>query len=123
MKPATIDEYVSQLNETGQAMYHRMKSLIKRANSDVCETLFVSNPYYFLSEHGHIKPHYRPSILLFYFKDHVNVFAHGVKRYESRLGMYKVSDKKTLRIDYSLPLAEDVLIELMRVSLDPAEEE
>lgn len=117
MKPTNVGEYVHQLNVPGQAMYRQLNDLIRLANPDVCETLFVSNPYYYLKDYEHLKPHHRPSIMLFFFKDHVNVFAHAIKRYVPQLGMHKVTEKHTLQIDYRSPLADSVLIGLLRDSL------
>ena len=71
----SINAYYEQLSEDGKAIYKEIKKLIIQANPTVREILFVSQPYYYLPEHESIKPHHRPSIMLAYFKGHVNIFA------------------------------------------------
>jgi len=120
-KPTNLKEYYNNLNELGKVMYNQIRSLIYQENPKVCETLFVSNPYYYLKQYEEIKPHYRPSIMLVFYKDHVNIFAHAVKGYKSRLEIYKVTDKETLQIYYDKPLLNDILIELFEKSMQPQE--
>ena len=87
------------------------------------ETIFVSNPYYYIKQYETIKPHYRPSIMLVFFKDHVNVFAQAIKKNKTNLVQYKITDKDTLQIYYDQPLIKDVLIELFKQSLQPNDKE
>lgn len=122
-KPSNIHEYYDQLNDLSKSTYTQIKSLIYQADSNVCETLFVSNPYYYLKQYETIKPHYRPSIMLVFFKDHVNVFAQAIKNNKANLIQYKITDKDTLQIYYDQPLIKDVLIELFKQSLQPNDKE
>ena len=121
-KPANLNEFYNSLNELGQVVYHQLKALIHQVDPNVCEILFVSNPYFYLKDYEKIKPHHRPSIMLVFYKDHVNVFAHAIKAYKSKLDIYKVTDKDTLQIYYDKPLLEQVLIELFKTSLQPYED-
>jgi hypothetical protein len=120
-KPQSLNEYYNHLNEFGKAMYTQLRSLIYQDNTNVCETLFVSNPYYYLKQYEGIKPHFRPSIMMVFYKDHVNIFAHAVKEYKARLEIYKVTDKETLQIYYDKPLLNGILIELFEKSIQPQE--
>jgi hypothetical protein len=95
-KPKNLNEYYNNLNQLGKNVYIQLRSLIHQENPNVYETLFVSNPYYYLKEYEAIKPHARPSIMLVFYKDHVNIFAHAIHRYKSELQIYKVTDKATL---------------------------
>lgn len=120
-KPINLDEYYNNLNELSKVMYNQIRSLIHQENPNVCETLFVSNPYYYLKQYEAIKPHYRPSIMLVFYKDHVNIFAHAIKQYKTKLDIYKITDKETLQIYYDKPLLNDILIELFEKSMQPYE--
>ena len=121
-KPTNLNEFYNNLNELGRVAYNQIRSLIHQANQDVCETLFVSNPYYYFKQYEEIKPHYRPSVMLVFYKDHVNVFAHAIKQYKSKLEIYKVTAKETLQIYYDKPLLNDILIELFEKSMQPYED-
>jgi len=121
-KPRNLVEYYQKLNTLGQTMYDQIRSLIFRVDIDVCETLFVSNPYYYLKSFEGIKPQRRPSIMLVYYKDHVNIFSVLIKPYKSKLMMYKVTDNDTLQIYYDKPLMNELLIEIFTKSLKPEDE-
>lgn len=120
-KPKDLNEYYHNLNPLGKDMYNQLRSLIRQENPLVSETLFVSNPYYYLKQYETIKPHARPSIMLVFFKDHVNIFAHAINQYRSELQIYKLTDKGTLQIYYDKPLLNDLLIELFTKSMKPYE--
>lgn len=120
-KPKDLNEYYHNLNPLGKDMYNQLRSLIRQENPLVSETLFVSNPYYYLKQYETIKPHARPSIMLVFFKDHVNIFAHAINQYRSELQIYKLTDKGTLQIYYDKPLLNDLLIELFTKSMQPYE--
>ena len=118
-KPKNLEEHYNSLNDTGKRMYDELKALINQSQSNVIETLFVSNPYFYLKQYEDMKPHYRPSIVLVFYKDHVNIFALGVKALRKELNMYKISDKDTLQIYYDQLLLNDVCISLFKNSLEP----
>jgi hypothetical protein len=116
-KPKNLDEHYNNLNDKGKWMYDQLKALIYQSQSNVIETLFVSNPYFYLKQNEHMKPHYRPSIILVFYKDHVNIFAEANSKYKSQLDMYRFTDKNTLQIYYNQPLLNDTLIELFEKSI------
>jgi hypothetical protein len=118
-KPKNLEEHYNSLNDTGKRMYDQLNALINQSQSNVIETLFVSNPYFYLKQYEHMKPHFRPSIVLVFYKDHVNIFALGVKALRKELNMYKISDKDTLQIYYDQLLLNDVCISLFKNSLEP----
>jgi hypothetical protein len=117
-KPKNLEEHYNSLNDTGKRMYDELKALINQSQPNVIETLFVSNPYFYLKQYEHMKPHYRPSIILVFYKDHVNIFAHSVKAFRKELNMYKITDKDTLQIYYDQLLLHDVCISLFEKSLE-----
>lgn len=116
-KPVDLKEFYEKLNIDGKLFYDQIELLIYKAQPDVCKMLFVSNPYFYLKKHEAIKPHHRPSIMLVFYKDHVNIFAEANKQYESALKSYKLTDKHTLQIYYDQPLLEDILVSVFKDSL------
>jgi hypothetical protein len=120
-KPTHIEEYIHALSEQSQSLFNELNSLIHQADPNVCVTLFVHQPYFYLPMYETIKFHYRPSIMLTFYKDHVNIFAHANKKYESQLHSYKLTEKYTLQISFNQPLLKDVLIRIFKESLHPQE--
>jgi hypothetical protein len=118
-KQLDLNQYYDSLHDAGKIMYDQLKSFIYQDSDNVCEMLFVSNPYFYVKEYEHIKPHYRPSVILVFYKDHVNIFAHAVKDYKSELNIYKITDKNTLQIYYDKPLLNEILINVFKQSLQP----
>jgi hypothetical protein len=118
-KQLDLNQYYDSLHDAGKIMYDKLKSFIYQDSDNVCEMLFVSNPYFYVKEYEHIKPHYRPSVILVFYKDHVNIFAHAVKDYKSELNIYKITDKNTLQIYYDKPLLNEILIKVFKQSLQP----
>jgi len=113
-----LSTYLNKLNPTAQKIYFQLKSIINKIDQDVCETIFVSHPYYYIKKHETIKPHYRPSLMTFYFKDHVDIFSTKVKAYEKELDIYKITPKYTLQIYYDQNISEEVLLPFFKVSID-----
>jgi hypothetical protein len=118
-KPVDLKEFYEKLSIEGKLLYDQLEMLIDKAQPDVCKMLFVSNPYFYLKKHEAIKPHHRPSIMLVFYKDHVNIFAEANQKYESALNSYKLTDKYTLQISYDQLLLEDVLVSIFKDSLKP----
>lgn len=121
-KPKSIKEYVEILNERGKVYFYKLDMLIHQAEPDVDETLFVHQPYYYLPMYEAIKSHYRPSVMLTFFKDHVNIFAHANIKFELQLREYKLTEKYTLQINYDQPLHDALLIALFKASLHSQED-
>jgi hypothetical protein len=122
-KPMNMKEFFEKLNDLGKIYFKRIQSLIYESQSEVVETLFVSQPYYYLPMYETIKPHYRPSVMLTFFKDHVNIFAHANKKFELQLREYKLTEKHTLQIFYDQPLHDALLIVLFKASLHSQEDQ
>ncbi len=112
-----FDVYRSSLNEDGKKVFDQLINFIHRASFDVKEMLFVKNPYFYIPKYEHLKPHHRPSIMLVFFKDHVNIFTQSNSAYETILTMYHFTEKHTMQIYF-----EDVLdlrlIDLFKDALD-----
>ena len=121
-KPKSIKEYVETLNEQGKVYFYKLDTLIHQAEPDVDETLFVHQPYYYLPMYETIKSHYRPSVMLTFFKDHVNIFAHANEKFKLQLHNYKMTEKHTLQIYYDQPLIEELLVVLFKTSLHSQED-
>lgn len=113
----TLTEYLNQLNVDQKRIHDHLKSLIVRVYPDIQETLFAKQPYFYLTKHENIKFHHRPSIMLSFFGDHVNVFSLANQAYREDLPDYGFTDKNTMQIKLSQDLNEEVLSRLFRDAL------
>ena len=117
-KIETIDAFLQTLNEDEKNFYHQLEKLIIKANHEVVSKIFVSQPYFYLEKYDHINHHKRPSIMMSFFRDHVNIFSAHNNAFKQRLSEYKFTEKHTLQIYFNQELIEDTLVELFRVSLE-----
>lgn len=122
-KPVNINEYYVSLNEQEKSFFSALRNIIHQAHPNVCETLFVHQPYFYLPIYETVKFHYRPSVMMTFFRDHVNIFATGNIKYKSQLPMYKFTEKHTLQIYFNQPIQNDILVELFRKSLISTEDQ
>jgi len=122
-KPRNIKEFTQSLNEQGKTYFNEIAALMREAQPEVVETLFVSQPYFYLPIYETIKFHYRPSVMLAFFKDHVNIFASANEKYEKILSDYKFTEKHTMQIYFDQPLIKDILVSVFRESLHPKEKD
>ncbi len=122
-KPKDTNEFTQSLNDKGKTYFSEIAALMREAQPEVIETLFVSQPYFYLPKYETIKFHYRPSVMLAFFKDHVNIFASANEKYESELSIYKFTEKHTMQIGYDQPLIKNILVSVFRESLCPLEKE
>jgi len=118
-KPNNIKEFAELLSEPGKIYFMKIVDFIHEAQPEVIETLFVSQPYFYLPMYETFKFHHRPSVMLAFFKDHLNVFAAANKKYERELSAYKFTEKHTMQIYYDQPLNKEVLVSIFKESLDP----
>jgi len=116
----TLSDYLNQLHPDQRKIHDQLKTLIQRSHPDVLEILFVRQPYFYLAIHEHISFHRRPSIMLSFFGDHVNVFALPNKVYKDQLQDYGFTDKNTMQIKLNQTLNEDVLCRLFSDALKGA---
>ena len=122
-KPKNIKEFTQSLNEQGKTYFSEIAALMREAQPEVVETLFVSQPYFYLPIYETIKFHYRPSVMLAFYKDHVNIFASANEKYEKILSDYKFTEKHTMQIYFDQPLIKDILVSVFRESLHPKEKD
>jgi len=118
-KTSNLTEYSESLSEQGRAFFHELEALIYEADPDVIGTLFVHEPYFYASRYETVKFHHRPSVMLTFFKDHVNVFAQGNRKYEPQLSDYRFTEKHNMQIYFDQPLHRDLLVSLFKDSLHP----
>lgn len=116
-KPLSIDNYVEKLNDQAKSMFSQLRTLFFDIDKDMCETLFVSHPFYYLKQYESIKPHSRPSIMCVYYQDHVNIFASEIHMHTSTLTMYKITEKHTLQLYYDQPFMKDILMKVFKDSI------
>jgi hypothetical protein len=116
-KPLSIDNYVEKLNDQAKSMFSQLRTLFFDIDKDMCETLFVSHPFYYLKQYESIKPHSRPSIMCVYYQDHVNIFASEIHMHTSTLTMYKITEKRTLQLYYDQPFMKDILMKVFKDSI------
>ncbi|HBY64849.1 MAG TPA: hypothetical protein DEG42_00345 [Acholeplasmataceae bacterium] len=122
-KPKTINEFAQLLNEQGKSYFREISALMHEAQPEVIETLFVSQPYFYLPKYETQKFHYRPSVMLAFFKDHLNIFAAANEKYEPLLTDYKFTEKHTMQIYFDQPLNREILVSIFKESLHPKEKE
>jgi hypothetical protein len=115
----TIDSksYQKTLNSNQKKMFDSIKKVILQACPNVQETIFVKQPYFYLPEFESIKFHKRPSIMLSFFGNHVNIFAQANQKYEKKLQTYHFTEKHTLQIRLDQALEVKLLISLFEESL------
>ena len=118
-KSTAIETYKATLNPIEKTYFERLKSLIEAVYPEVMLVLFANQPYFYLREHETIKFHHRPSIMMAFFRDHVNLFSTANKDFIEQLSMYEMTKKHTLQIYLNQPLEEDVLEALFKESLKP----
>ena len=118
-KPSNLFEYVETLSEQGKAYFHELESLIHEADPEVRGTLFVHQPYFYAPRYETVKFHHRPSVMMTFFKDHLNVFAQANRKYEPLLTDYRFTEKHNMQIRYDQPLHRDLLVSLFKDSLHP----
>lgn len=112
-----IDAYIQSLSDIEQTYYFKLKSLIESVYPEIQVVLFAKQPYFYLEKHVKIKFHYRPSIMMAFFRDHVNIFSVANESFESLLPMYRFTEKHTLQIYFNQTIQEDILKDLFFESL------
>mgnify|MGYP001161942543 CR=1 FL=1 len=112
-----IETYLDGLSNLQRDYYDQFKALIESVYPKVKVYLFAKQPYFYLEEHESINFHRRPSIMMAFFKDHVNIFSTANAIFQSRLPMYTFTEKHTLQIYFDQRLEDDVLKELFKASL------
>jgi len=118
-KPANLSDYAELLSEQGKVYFTELTALIHEADPEVRATLFVHQPYFYAPRYETVKFHHRPSVMLTFFRDHVNIFALGNRKYEPQLSDYRFTEKHTMQIRYNQPLLHDLLVSLLKDSLHP----
>jgi len=112
-----IEEYIQTLSQKEQSCYYTLKTLIEHVYPHVKVVLFAKQPYFYLVEHEHINFHRRPSIMMAFFRDHVNIFTTANQVFRKILPMYKFTEKHTLQLYFDQKIQEEELKELFRQSL------
>ncbi len=74
--------------------------------------IFVSHPAYYIPIENETSYHKMPMIMMFFFKDHVNIFAKGNENWKEELKNYQLTKKNTLQIYYDKPLNETILLQV-----------
>lgn len=114
----TIDEYLLTMTSAQKSMFDAIEMMIKESYPDVCLTLFARQPLFYLKRFETIKPHYRPSVMLAFFKDHVNIFTSKNKDYRHLLSMYQFTEKHSLQINFDQKLMDETLKHLFIDALE-----
>ncbi len=117
-----IQTYVEGMSQLQKTFYEKLKTLIEDVKLDVNVTLFARQPYFYLKEHESINFHRRPSIMMAFFKDHVNIFSTANITFEDQLPMYKFTEKHTMQLYFDQNLEEDILKKLFHASFAIHEE-
>lgn len=118
MKYTSIDQYIGSLNEEGKVVANTLRSLVHQSVSDVKEMIFVNHPFFYVPQEGINSFHkLTTSIMMFFFKDHVNIFAKGIESHLKVLTSYKVTEKMTLQLYYDKKIDEVLLKSIFQASL------
>lgn len=117
MKFTDINDYKKALSDQQRQCYDQLVSLIREVYPESLETLFVSQPYFSLPKHEAIKSHHRPSIMLTFFGDHVNVFSMANASHQGDFPHYRFTDKHTMQIKLDQVLETEKLKALFRDAL------
>jgi len=118
-KPTNLSEYSETLSEQGRRYFNELTAILHEAEPEVRGTLFVHQPYFYAPRYETVKFHYRPSVMMTFFRDHVNVFAQGNRKYEPQLSDYRFTEKHNMQIYFDQPLHRDLLVMLFKDSLHP----
>lgn len=114
----TIDEYLLAMTNEQKNMFNSIEKLIKVSYPDVCLSLFARQPLFYLKKFETMKPHYRPSVMLAFFKDHVNIFTTKNQAYQNLLTSYQFTEKHTLQIYFDQKLMDETLKQLFIDALE-----
>lgn len=109
MANLNLASYVASLSKEQQSIYHQLVALLRDVYPVVEETLFAKQPYFYLKEHESIKFHNRPSVMMTFFNDHVNIFTVANQAHQMRLSTYQFTAKHTLQIRLNQALDADAL--------------
>jgi hypothetical protein len=118
--PITTDyeKYINALNNQAQNCFNQLKSLILDVDPTVNIVLFSKQPYFYLSKFEQINLHRRPSIMMAFYPDHVNIFTMYNVKYKSSLSMYIFTPKDTLQIYFDQTIVDQLLKPLFRDALN-----
>ena len=122
MEKSSLQMYIEHLNPLQQKAYFELEGMLKSIDPEICAILFVKQPYFYVSKYSSIKPHHRPSVMLSFFNDHVNIFALAIRNYQMELSSYKVTPKHTLQLTLTQEFPHAVLLKIFRESLHPQKE-
>jgi len=117
MTNLNLETYLSTLNPNQRAMHDSIKGLIQSVYPEIQEVLFARQPYFYLAQYENVKFHERPSIMLSFFGDHVNVFATSNRYYQDQLKEYVFTEKHTMQIRLDQTLKADILKQVFREAL------
>jgi len=118
MEKDKLEAYLKSLDPQQKQLHDVLRGLILQVYPEVLEVLFARQPYFYLPEHETIKFHHRPSIMLSFFGDHVNVFTLANRFYEEQLSNIKFTEKHTMQIRVDQHLDQETLKCLFRDGLE-----
>ena len=113
-----LDDYLDSLNPQQRQIHDTIRGLVKSVYPQVLEVLFARQPYFYLPQYETIKFHHRPSIMMAFFHDHVNVFTLANRAHEEQLKEYEFTEKHTMQIKLDQHLDLVKLSSLFRDALD-----
>jgi len=117
MTNLNLETYLNSLNPNQRQMHDSIKALIQSVYPEVEEVLFARQPYFYIAQYETVKFHERPSIMLSFFGDHVNVFATSNRYYQDQLKEYVFTEKHTMQIRLDQTLRADILKLVFKESL------
>jgi hypothetical protein len=111
------ETYIQTLSDVQLACLQHLKSLMTAVFPQVKWTLLSNQPYFYIDQFEHINLHRRPSIVLAFYHDHVNIFTMSNLDHKANLSIYTFTTKNTLQIFYHQVIEEQPLKLLFKDAL------
>ncbi|MCV2232847.1 hypothetical protein [Paracholeplasma manati] len=111
------ETFIHTLSDLQIGCLQHLKTLITEEFPEVKWTLLSNQPYFYLEQFEHINLHRRPSIVMAFYQDHVNIFTMSNLNHKANLSMYTFTSKNTLQIFYDQVIEEQPLKILFKDAL------
>lgn len=112
----TLDEYVHTFNEEAKNFYDHIVKLTKKWDESIQVRLFAGQVAFYKESTLKHTFHASPVIVMAFFSSYVNIFASGNALLKDCEGI-SLTEKKTLKYPYKLPIDQDIFYRLFMHSL------
>jgi hypothetical protein len=113
-----MDQYINLLEPPAKAFALHIRQLVHQSVEGVKECIFANHPFFYIPQEGvHSLHQTTTSIMMVFYKDHVNIFASGNEKFIKELKIYKLTKKFTLQIYFDQRLDIETLTKVFIYSL------